>query len=79
MKSYRKAVVETLEKGNLAEAHKRLKAAKKGMTQKHFKEAQRSLKALEQYVKKEGKGDFSVANLTSKVLEGIDQAIPAES
>lgn len=63
---YRKAVIEVLEKQVIPDAKKRLKNARKAYPKEDYKQAEESLKSLEQRVKAQKDKSFSVAELTSR-------------
>ncbi len=72
---YRRAVLQVLEKQVIPDAMKKLKDIKTAYTKEDYKQAEDSLKNLEQYVKAQKQASFSVAELTSKVNEVIRQAL----
>ena len=76
---YRKAVIEVLEKQAIPDAKKKLKNAKKAYTKEDYKQAEESLKSLDRLVKSQKNKSFSVADLTSQVNEGIEQALKRPS
>ena len=76
---YRKAVLQVLEKEVLPDAKKKLKNAKEAYAKEEYKQAEESLKSLERLVKDQKNEDFSVAELTTQVNEGIEQALKQSS
>ncbi len=72
---YRKAVVQALQKTVLPDAKDKLKASKDAYSKDAYKEAEKSLKDFEKYVKAESKKEFSVAELISIVTRGIEAAL----
>ncbi|MGW8178268.1 MAG: hypothetical protein ACWGQW_05810 [bacterium] len=76
---YRKAVLQVLDKEVIPDAKKRLKSAKRAYSKEEYKQAEDKLKNLEQRVKSQKNASFSVAELTSEVNNGIEQALRQSS
>jgi hypothetical protein len=76
---YRKAVLQVLEKQVVPDAKKKLNNARKAYTKEEYQQAEDTLKGLDRLVKAQKKASFSVAELTSRVNEGIEQALKRPS
>lgn len=73
--SYRKAVLQVLERDYLADAMKKLKDAKKTISNEQFKTSEKTLKDLERLVKSNKGRDFNISELTSSVKSKVEQVL----
>ena len=76
---YRKAVLQILEKEVLPDAKRKLRNLKSSYDKQDYKRAEDALKNLERQVKAQNKAAFSVAELTSRVKAGIEQALTPQA
>ncbi|UCF35815.1 MAG: hypothetical protein JSU96_13370 [Acidobacteriota bacterium] len=71
-KQYRKAVITVLLRDVIPDARKKLKDSKRTLTKAQYQQAESSLKQIEKDVKSQSKVEFSVAELSSKIISRID-------
>jgi hypothetical protein len=75
IQSYRKAVLQVLEKEYLANAKRKLKDAKKTISQEQYKTSENTLKDLERLVKSNKGRDFDISELTGSVRTKVEQIL----
>jgi hypothetical protein len=77
IQSYRKAVLQVLQKDFLSDAWKKLKDGKKTINKELYRKSEDTLKDLERLVKSNKGSEFSIPELTNMVISKVDEVMKA--